>query len=51
MRTADGYSPSVNSGDVIFSLLGFVGLYLLLALLFVYLIHREIAHGPKIAAH
>jgi len=51
MRTADGYSPSVNSGDVIFSLLGFVGLYLLLGLLFVYLIHHEIAHGPKIAAH
>jgi cytochrome d ubiquinol oxidase subunit I len=51
MRTADGYSPSVNSGDVIFSLIGFVGLYLLLGLLFVYLIHHEIAHGPKIAAH
>ena len=45
-RTADGASPSVHSGTVLFTLIGFTGLYFVLGLLFLFLIGREIAHGP-----
>ncbi len=46
MRTADGASPSVHSGTVLFTLIGFAGLYFVLGVLFLFLIGREIAHGP-----
>ncbi len=46
MRTADGASPAVHSGAVLFTLIGFCGLYLVLGVLFLFLIAREIAHGP-----
>jgi cytochrome d ubiquinol oxidase subunit I len=47
MRTAEGASPNVHSGTVLFTLLGFCGLYTVLGLLFLFLVGREIAHGPK----
>ena len=47
MRTADGVSPTVHSGTVLFTLIGFCGLYFVLGLLFVFLVGREIAHGPE----
>jgi cytochrome d ubiquinol oxidase subunit I len=47
LRTADGGSPSVHAGNVVFTLLGFAGLYLVLGILFLYMVFREIAHGPK----
>jgi cytochrome bd ubiquinol oxidase subunit I len=43
----DGYSKVVNSGDIVFTLIGFVGLYFVLGLLFLYLIACEIGHGPE----
>jgi cytochrome d ubiquinol oxidase subunit I len=46
MRTVQGSSPSVHTGTVVFTLIGFCGLYLLLGLLFLFLVGREIAHGP-----
>jgi cytochrome d ubiquinol oxidase subunit I len=46
MRTADGASPTVHSGTVLFTLIGFTGIYFVLGLLFLFLIAREIAHGP-----
>ena len=46
MRTAEGASPMVHSGTVLFTLIGFCGLYLVLGVLFLFLIGREIAHGP-----
>ena len=46
MRTADGSSPRVGAGDVLFTTLGFCGLYALLSVLFLFLVGREIAHGP-----
>ena len=49
MRTTEGYSKNVHAGNGLFSLLGFMGLYALLAILFLYLMHREIAHGPSAA--
>ena len=45
-HTSDGYSKVVSGGDTIFTLIGFTGLYFVLGLLFLYLVGREIAHGP-----
>jgi cytochrome d ubiquinol oxidase subunit I len=45
-HTRDGYSKGVSNGDTIFTLIGFTGLYFVLGLLFLYLVGREIAHGP-----
>jgi cytochrome bd ubiquinol oxidase subunit I len=46
MRTSAGYSHTVSSGNGLFTLLGFMGLYALLGLLFTILMYREISHGP-----
>jgi cytochrome d ubiquinol oxidase subunit I len=48
MRTTEGASPasSVPAGTGIFTLLGFAGLYVLIALLYVLLIVRIVARGP-----
>ena len=45
-RTREGYSKVVSNGDTIFTLIGFTGLYFVLGLLFLYLVGREIGHGP-----
>ncbi|HEV2991081.1 MAG TPA: cytochrome ubiquinol oxidase subunit I [Candidatus Angelobacter sp.] len=50
MRTTEGYSKYVHAGNGLFTLLGFMGMYTLLAILFLYLVHREIGHGPGPAA-
>jgi cytochrome bd ubiquinol oxidase subunit I len=47
LRTAEGYSKHVSAGNGLFTLLGFMGLYTLLGILFLFLVHREIAHGPE----
>jgi len=46
MRTAKGYSLNVSSGNASFTLIGFMGLYTVLAILFLFLVRREIEHGP-----
>jgi cytochrome d ubiquinol oxidase subunit I len=46
MRTPAGYSKYVHAGNGLFTLLGFMGLYTVLAILFLVLMNREIAHGP-----
>jgi cytochrome d ubiquinol oxidase subunit I len=46
MRTRDGSSANVVEGNVLFTLIGFLGLYALLALLFAVLATREIEKGP-----
>jgi cytochrome d ubiquinol oxidase subunit I len=46
LRTSQGASPTVHSGTVLFTLIGFAGLYFVLGLLFLFLVGREIAHGP-----
>jgi cytochrome d ubiquinol oxidase subunit I len=47
MRTSEGYSNTVSASNGLFTLLGFMGLYALLGLLFTVLIYREISHGPE----
>jgi len=49
LRTADGTSPLVHSGNALFTLLGFLGLYLLLGILFLFLFAETIRHGPNAA--
>ena len=46
VRVSEGYSMQVHSGNTLFTLLGFMGLYALLAILFIFLITREISRGP-----
>jgi len=46
MRTADGFSKSVSTGNVLFTLLGFMGMYTVLGILFLFLVRREIERGP-----
>jgi cytochrome bd ubiquinol oxidase subunit I len=46
IRTENGSSPTVHSGDALFTLIGFAGLYLVLGVLYVFLVGREIGHGP-----
>ncbi|MBX3345546.1 MAG: cytochrome ubiquinol oxidase subunit I [Nitrospira sp.] len=45
-RTEEGLSPLVHSGNALFTLLGFLGIYLALGLLFVLLLVETLRHGP-----
>ncbi len=47
MRTSEGYSETVSAANGLFTLIGFMGLYTLLGLLFTVLIYREISRGPE----
>jgi cytochrome d ubiquinol oxidase subunit I len=52
MRTSEGFSSTVSASNGLFTLLGFMGLYALLGLLFTVLMYREISLGPDaISAH
>jgi cytochrome d ubiquinol oxidase subunit I len=46
MRTSQGFSSHVSAGNTLFTLMGFMGLYMALGILFLFLVHREIDHGP-----
>jgi cytochrome bd ubiquinol oxidase subunit I len=50
MRTEHGISPMVSAGNGWFTLLGFMGMYFVLGLLFLFLILRRIEHGVEEAA-
>jgi cytochrome bd ubiquinol oxidase subunit I len=47
LRTSEGASPLVSSGNVLFTLIGFAGMYLVMGLLYFVLMVREVAHGPE----
>ncbi len=47
LRTADAVSPNLVGGQVLLSVLMFVGLYALLFVLFIYLLNEKIQHGPE----
>ena len=46
LHTRAGSSHLVHAGQTVFTSLGFAGLFVILGFLFLYLILREIAHGP-----
>ncbi len=47
MRTEQGASMNVSAGNALFTLIGFMGVYTVLSILFLFLVHREIDHGPE----
>ncbi|HVN03912.1 MAG TPA: cytochrome ubiquinol oxidase subunit I [Bryobacteraceae bacterium] len=49
MRTPAGVSAQVAAGNALFTLIGFMGMYAVLAILFMLLVYREIEHGPEVA--
>jgi len=51
MRTSEGASMNVSAGNTLFTLIGFMGMYTLLSILFLFLAGREINHGPAPADH
>src|SRR5215471_11480435 len=50
MRTVHSSSPLLSTGNIIFTLLGFAGIYLLLGLLYVMLVVFEALRGPTTRA-
>ena len=46
LRTISGSSPVLSSGNVLFTLIGFAGMYLLLGLFYVVLVVYEALRGP-----
>jgi len=47
LPTANGSSPTITAGTVLFTLIGFAGMYLLLGLLYVVLVVTEALRGPS----
>jgi len=47
MRTAHGASPRVGAGNAWFTLIGFMGMYTVLGILWLFLVWREIEIGPE----
>jgi len=47
LRTVEGTSAHVSAGNGLFSLIGFMGMYTTLSILFLFLIWREVEHGPQ----
>lgn len=45
-KTQQGYSDVVSPGAALFTLVGIAGLYFVLGLLFLFLVGREVVHGP-----
>jgi cytochrome d ubiquinol oxidase subunit I len=46
-RTSQGYSDVVSQGDALFTLIGFAGLYAAVGLLYLFMVGREVLHGPS----
>ena len=51
LRTAAGVSPNVSAGNGLFVLLGFLGMYAALGILALFLVAREVEHGPESPAN
>lgn len=51
LRTSQGFSTHVSSGNGLFTLLGFMGMYSVLAILWIVLVYRLVEHGPEVAGH
>jgi len=46
IRTSEGYSKYVGAGNSLFTLLGFMGMYTVLSILFIVLVYRIVQNGP-----
>jgi cytochrome d ubiquinol oxidase subunit I len=50
LRTSEAYSTTVTADEILFSIILFSFIYLLLGILYIYLVTREVKHGPQPAA-
>ena len=50
-RTADGTSPKVSGGNVAFTTIGWLGLYLVVGIAFLGLVAQKLARGPQASGH
>ena len=50
LRTADGVSPLLTSGNVLFSLIGFAGMYTVLSMLWLVLVVQQVEAGPGVSS-
>ena len=50
LRTSEAWSENVSAGNALFTLIGFLGAYALLSILFLFLLRHEIERGPAAAA-
>ncbi len=46
VRTVEGYSRHISSGNILFTLLGFMGMYAALSVVFLLLVYRIVDRGP-----
>lgn len=51
LRTVDGTSTNVSAGNTLFTLLGFLGMYFVVGVLFLLLVIKTISHGPEAKGH
>jgi cytochrome d ubiquinol oxidase subunit I len=51
LRTVEGPSRNVSAANTLFTLLGFMGLYALLAIFVLFLLRRQIELGPEAGPH
>ena len=51
LRTADGSSTMVSAGNALFTLLGFLGMYFVIGVLFLFIVIRDIQRGPQATGH
>jgi cytochrome bd ubiquinol oxidase subunit I len=47
IRTTDGSSPLVSSANILFTTLGFAGMYTIMSLLYMVVMIKEVGHGPE----
>lgn len=50
LRTSDAHSIAVTSGEILFSIILFTGIYALLGSLYVFLLAKEVKHGVEMTA-
>ncbi|MFD1552600.1 cytochrome ubiquinol oxidase subunit I [Putridiphycobacter roseus] len=51
LKTSEGVSPTVSSGNTLFTLMGFIALYMLLGILFLVLVGKTVNEGPNTQKH
>jgi cytochrome bd ubiquinol oxidase subunit I len=47
LHTVDGTSLNVSAGNTLFTLLGFLGMYFVVGMLFLFIVLKTINHGPE----
>ncbi|MCP4611427.1 MAG: cytochrome ubiquinol oxidase subunit I, partial [Planctomycetes bacterium] len=49
LKTRDSFSPNVTGGEILFSIIVFGLIYIMLGAVYLYLLKREVDHGPETA--